>query len=251
MSSIRIQRAMHWFVAVCLGIATPAAAAFAEEVHWDYSGERGPAQWAALSPEFAACAGSFQSPIDIVDPTEAELGPVTVAHEGSTSRIQNNGHTLQVDVGPGNALTIGERTYDLVQLHFHSPSEHRIAGRSFPMEAHFVHQHPHGELAVLAVLFDEGPYNTRLNALGRVAPQEIGESTPVELPVADLGIMPESRAYYRYVGSLTTPPCTEGILWIVLEAKGSISAEQVARFIDLIGKDNRPLQRLNGRLILR
>jgi carbonic anhydrase len=248
MSTIRILTASRLLVAVSLGVATAAAA---DEVPWGYEGTLGPEHWALLSPDFASCNGSFQSPIDIVDPTEAELGPIAIVQDGSTSTIQNNGHTLQVDVSPGSTLEIGGRTYDLVQVHFHSPSEHRIAGRSFPMEAHFVHRHPRGELAVLAVLFDEGAHNARLAELGKVAPQEIGASAPIELPVADLGLLPDDWTYYRYVGSLTTPPCTEGILWLVLEAKASVSGEQVERFVNLIGKDNRPIQPLNGRLILR
>lgn len=244
----RCSTAGHLIVAASLLAAVNATA---EGVHWSYSGETGPEHWAGLSEDFAACgSGSFQSPIDIVDTTEADLSPIKLAFAGSTRQIHNNGHTVQVNVGPGSSLEVGGRTYDLVQFHVHSPSEHRIGGKSFAMELHFVHRHAHGELAVVGVLFEEGEPSEGIEKLGAVTPQEIGKDQPVAMEIAGLALVPDSLDYYRYVGSLTTPPCTEGVLWIVLQASESISSEQVERFVALIGKDARSLQPLNGRLVL-
>jgi carbonic anhydrase len=227
------------------------AAAAGGVVHWTYSGEHGPEHWGELSEAFSACSeGMNQSPIDIVDPVEAELGQIALSYDGSTTALVNNGHTLQVDVGPGSSLTIGRQAFELVQFHVHSPSEHRIQGESFPLEAHFVHENKRGELAVLAVLFREGPLHPGLATIGARASGQVGSSEPITLPVAELGIVPDEKAYYRYSGSLTTPPCTEGVLWLVLEATRSVASTQVERFVKLIGEDARPPQALNGRVVL-
>jgi carbonic anhydrase len=222
-----------------------------EEVHWTYSGEHGPEHWGELSEAFAECSeGKNQSPIDIVDPVDGELGPIRISYRGSTTAVLNNGHTLQVDVGPGNSLDAEGQTFELEQFHLHSPSEHRIQGESFPMEAHFVHLNDRGERAAVAVLFRDGPLNRGMAMIGDSAPKEVGKSEPIEAPIADLEIVPEGRAYYRYSGSLTTPPCTEGVRWFVLKATGTVAIEQVKTFVNLIGEDARGPQPLNARLVL-
>ena len=222
-----------------------------EDVHWTYSGEHGPEHWGELAEAFEACSeGHNQSPINIVDPIKAVLGPIAISYRGSTTAVVNNGHTIQVDVGPGNSLQTDGQTYELVQFHVQSPSEHRIEGKSFPLEAHFVHQNHRGELAVVAVLFRDGPRNHGLTTIGNPASIQAGKSQPVDVPIADLEIVPEGRAYYRYSGSLTTPPRTEGVLWMILKATRSISKEQVATFVKIIGEDARGPQPLNGRLVV-
>jgi len=238
--------------ALLLAVLIPVGSAVAEEeVHWTYSGEHGPKHWGELSEAFAECSeGKSQSPIDIVDPIDAELGPIGLSYGGSAVAVLNNGHTLQIDVDPGNSLELEGQTFELDQFHLHSPSEHRIQGESFPMEAHFVHHNGRGERAAVSVLFRDGPRNRGIAMIGDSAPTEAGKSEPMETPIADLEIVPEGRAYYRYSGSLTTPPCTEGIRWLVLKATSSVSSEQVEKFVKLIGEDARGPQPLNARLVL-
>jgi len=222
-----------------------------EDVHWGYSGEHGPEHWGELSETFEACSdGRYQSPIDIVDPIEANLGSIGLAYRGSTISLLNNGHTIEIEVGEGNSLTIDGKTFVLKQFHVHSPSEHRIEGESFPLEAHFVHQNDQGELAVVGVLFRDGPRNEGLATIGGLAPTRVGESAPIAMRIVDLKIVPKESAYYRYSGSLTTPPCTEGILWLVLKTEMTISKDQVAGFVKHIGEDARGPQPLNGRLVV-
>jgi carbonic anhydrase len=244
-----------WKAAACgllLAALTFVGGAVAEEdVHWTYSGDHGPEHWGKLSEAFAACnEGRNQSPVDIVDPIDADLGPIGLAYRGSAVAVLNNGHTLQVDVGPGNSLDIEDQMFELAQFHLHSPSEHRIQGKSFPLEAHFVHRNDRGELAVVAVLFREGPRSHGLETIGVSAPAKAGRSEPIDTAIADLEVVPEGRAYYRYSGSLTTPPCTEGVLWLILKATGSVSSDQVEMFVKLIGEDARGPQPLNARRVL-
>lgn len=251
----RTHATKSWKAAACgllLAVLTFVGSAIAEEdFHWTYSGERGPEHWGKLSEAFAACSeGRNQSPIDIVDPIDADLAPIGLSYRGSTVAVVNNGHSVQVDVGLGNSLDIEGQTFELVQFHLHSPSEHRIQGESFPLEAHFVHRNDRGERAVVAGLFREGPRSQGLETIGVSAPTKAGRSEPIDTPIADLEVVPEGRAYYRYSGSLTTPPCTEGVLWLILKATGSVSSEQVERFVKLVGEDARGPQPLNARRVL-
>jgi len=222
-----------------------------EEIHWSYSGEHGPEHWGELSEAFEACSdGVNQSPVDLADPVKADLGPIAPSYGGSAVAAINNGHTLQIEVGPGNSLDIDGQEFELLQFHLHSPSEHRIEGKSFPLEAHFVHQNGRGELAVLAVLFRDGPPHAGLAKIGETAPRQIGRSEPFDVSLADLGLVLTDRDYYRYSGSLTTPPCTEGVMWLVLKSTSHVARAQVEGFVQLIGKDAREPQPLNGRAIL-
>jgi len=222
-----------------------------EEIHWTYSGEHGPEHWAELSEAFVSCGvGLNQSPIDIVKPVEAELAPIELFRRGSTTTLVNNGHTLQVNVEPGSWLTVEGMKFELLQFHFHSPSEHRIQGEPFPLEAHLVHRNDKSELAVVAVLFRYGEPNRGLTAIEASASSEIGKVVPLSIPLADLATASAQEQYYRYSGSLTTPPCTEGVRWYVLEDTRSVSNEQVSAFVDLIGEDARGPQPLNARLVL-
>jgi carbonic anhydrase len=222
-----------------------------EEVHWTYSGRHGPEHWAELSEAFVACGvGLSQSPIDIVNPIEADLTPLELSRRGSTANLVNNGHTLQVNVEPGSWLTAEGLKFELLQFHFHSPSEHQIQGRSFPLEAHLVHRNARSELAVVAILFQYGEPNRSLAAIEASAASEIGKVVPLDIALEDLGTVSAQEKYYRYSGSLTTPPCTEGVRWYVLESARSVSREQVSAFVDLIGEDARGPQPLNARLVL-
>jgi carbonic anhydrase len=235
---------------MAIAIAAVSASA-AGDVQWGYSGELDQDHWGELSEAFRACSeGRGQSPIDIVDPTDQRLAPIELVYTGSTTTVVNNGHTLQIDVGPGNTLEIDDESFELVQFHLHSPSEHRVEGRSFSLEAHFVHQNERGELAVVGVLFREGAIEPGLAKIGASAPSSAGKSEAFVEPLDDLAILPNGRETYRYIGSLTTPPCTEGVRWLILEEIGSISPEQVENYVRLIGRDARDAQQLNGRQVV-
>jgi carbonic anhydrase len=226
-----------------------------EEVHWTYSGERGPAHWGALSEEFAACrVGKNQSPIDIRTDRllETRLPPINLVYQGQTTSIVNNGHTLQVNVTGSNALTAEGETFTLSQFHFHSPSEHQIDGEAFPLEAHFVHKNSNGDIAVVGLLFRLGEQNEVLPIIGEAAPQKAGETAPYAHALAEVLTMSTRNitSYYRYSGSLTTPPCSEGLRWYVIPMAATISQEQVDNYIALIGKDARGPQPINARIVL-
>lgn len=220
--------------------------------HWTYSGEHGPEHWAELSPDYAACGlGVNQSPIDITASIEANLGDLEIDYQYGTTTIINNGHTLQINSKPGNWLNAEGQRFELQQLHFHSPSEHQLNGESFPLEAHFVHKNEKGELAVVAVVFKEGKINDALETVGRLAPTVVGESNPVDIDFQTLPLYGRYDSYFRYNGSLTTPPCTEGIRWFIIREPGEVAAVQVASFVALIGEDARGPQPQNARIVLR
>ncbi len=243
---------MRQIVLLFLALAAAAGNAVAEaDVHWMYSGEHGPEHWGELSPAFVACSeGKSQSPIDIVDPTDTDLEPIALAYRGSTTAVVNNGHTLQINAGPDNSLDLDGQRFELLQFHLHSPSEHRIRGESFPLEAHFVHKSDRGELAVVAVLFRDGARNAGIATIEASAPAKAGMSEALDTRIASLGLVPENTADFRYAGSLTTPPCTEGVHWLVVEAIGSVAREQVQKFVEIIGENARGTQPLNGRRVV-
>jgi carbonic anhydrase len=222
-----------------------------EDPHWSYSGTTGPENWGELSPDYAACrVGVNQSPINISDTFPSELGALEPDYRSGSTTIVNNGHTLQVNAEPGSSLQVEGQSFELLQLHYHSPSEHQINGEQFLLEAHFVHQNENGELAVVAVLFRDGAWNSGLEKIGKAAPVTVGQSAPIDIRFEELTLHASHESYFRYNGSLTTPPCTEGIRWYVLKTSGTISAVQAARFVDLIGEDSRGPQPLNARIIL-
>lgn len=222
-----------------------------ESSHWSYSGETGPGHWSDLSPDFATCGnGVNQSPIDISDTIAAELNPLQFNYETDSVDIVNNGHTLQVNARPGNWLRVRGQEFQLQQLHFHSPSEHRINGEAFSLEAHFVHKDELGNLAVVAVLFHKGEWNADLEKIGMAGPKTAGQSAPFDISFSSLDLYRNHETYFRYSGSLTTPPCTEGIRWYILKEVRSVSPVQAAKFVDLIGDAARGPQPLNARSVL-
>lgn len=243
---------MRQIVLLLLALVTTAGNAVAEaDVHWMYSGQHGPEHWGELSEAFAACSeGKSQSPIDIVESLDTDLDPIVLAYRGSTTAVVNNGHTLQINAGPDNSLELDGQKFDLLQFHLHSPSEHRIRGESFALEVHFVHKNDRGELAALAVLFREGAQSGGIATIEASAPAKAGMSEALDVRIASLGIVPENTAHFRYPGSLTTPPCTEGVRWLLVEAIGSVAREQVQRFVEIIGENARGPQPLNGRRVV-
>ena len=217
---------------------------------WGYDGDTGPEHWGELSPEYATCGiGVNQSPVDIVATIPAELERLVFDYRTDSIDIVNDGHTLQINAKPGSTLTIRGEVFQFEQLHFHSPSEHRIDGELFPLEAHLVHRNERGFLAVVAILFREGEWHAELERIGNAAPVA-GVSTPLDLDFGELRLYRNYDSYYRYSGSLTTPPCTEGVRWYILKTAETVSPEQAANFVRWIGEDARGPQPLNARVVL-
>lgn len=218
--------------------------------HWDYDGANGPENWANLSPDFHACAdGHRQSPIDIRDGIKVDLPPIRFNYAPSHFQIVDNGHTLQATLGNGS-LTLMGKPYVLSQVHFHHPAEEKVNGQSFPLVAHLVHRSADNRLAVVAVLFTPGKENPALQTLWDYIPLE--RNAPVAPPDAAIDLnqlLPEKRDYYTYMGSLTTPPCTEGVLWLVLKQPVEVSPDQLAIFARLYPANARPIQPRGDRLI--
>jgi carbonic anhydrase len=230
-----------------LAVVTLIAAA----THWSYTGKDGPTHWAELSPKFGECAaGARQSPIDIRNAAAADLHPLELRYEPVPLRAVNNGHTIRVDVPKGSRLIVGAHTYRLVQVHFHAPSEEAVDGRRHALVAHLVHEDSAGNVAVVAVLFDVGRENASLRTLFDALPPEPGSERVVHGETIHLDeLLPPKMGYYEYQGSLTTPPCSEGVRWFVLKQPVSLSAQQLAEFRALYPNNARPLQPANGRLV--
>jgi len=222
-----------------------------DDLEWSYRGETGPRYWGELKPEYAlARTGRRQSPIDIrpASAVREELAPIEVSYDPTTIDIMNNGHTVEDDYHGGGHLRVDGRDFALAQFHFHAPSEHTVDGRHFPMEIHLVHRDAGGDLAVVAALVEEGEECPTLGELERHFPRERGRAEEVEgMYVSAADLLPDSLACYRYSGSLTTPPCTEGVAWFVLEEPVEASRAQIDLFHEIIGGNNRPTQPLHGR----
>lgn len=225
-----------------------------EEHHWSYQGSTGPAKWGALEHEYATCGiGKTQSPIDIEDSVakKSDLPAIAFDYKPSPLKIIDNGHTVQVDYAPGSSITVQGKQYDLVQFHFHKPSEEKINGKSSDMVAHLVHRDRDGNLAVVAVLLKAGGANNLIDTLWKNVPKEKNKQqavASVQVNAADL--LPANKsAYYTFAGSLTTPPCSEGVTWFVLKTPTSISKDELASFGHIYSMNARPTQPLNGREI--
>lgn len=217
---------------------------------WAYTGDKGAAHWGAIDPSFAECAsGHQQSPINIVKPVKAALPRLDFRYGNAAPTIWNNGHTVQVNLPAGNTLEVGGQTYELLQFHFHTPSEEHIDGKSEPMVAHFVHKNAAGKLGVVAVLIRAGRSNAAWEPVFQHLPR-VGETITVDDLSLDLAaLLPKSLGYYDFAGSLTTPPCSEGVHWMVLKEAVTLSSRQIAAFRQLVGKNARPVQALNARLV--
>ena len=219
-------------------------------IHWDYEGAGSPENWGRIDAANKACAiGQRQSPIDIRDGIKVDLEPIAFNYRPSTFRVTDNGHTIQVEVGE-SSITLTGKTYELVQFHFHRPSEEKINGQRFDMVVHLVHKSDDGHLAVVAVLLERGDENPFIQMIWNNLPLE--KHTSVQPPVATIdpaNLLPASPNYYTYMGSLTTPPCTEGVLWLVMKQPVQVSQEQIQIFSRLYKNNVRPIQPVAGRLI--
>ena len=232
----------------------------ARPAHWGYEGKDGPEYWPKLNPAYAACGqGKSQSPINITQTAAGDAKAwklnykstsLKIAHHEHVTDIVDNGHTIQVSVDGGSTLTTDRSVYSLKQFHFHTPSEHTIDGSHFPMEMHFVHQSADGKFAVVAALIQEGSENENLAKIIAHLPKAKGDSA--HLPEVKLDLvfhLPATTASYTYMGSLTTPPCTEEVEWLVFRDPIPASKAQIEAFASRLSPSNRPTQPLNGRII--
>jgi carbonic anhydrase len=224
-----------------------------QQAHWSHEGPNGPQNWANLKPEFNTCAtGKRQSPVHILE-TDTLVGPAEVLkfdYTPSGGSVVNNGHTVQVDLAGNNTLYVRGSAYKLVQFHFHHPAEERVNYKGFSMVAHLVHKNEEGQLAVVAVLIDPGTANPLIEQVWTHMPLDVGDRVGLPAGLLDMTqLLPMDQRYYQFIGSLTTPPCTEGVLWIVMKQPMTVSREQLKLFTHLYPMNARPTQALNGRLV--
>jgi carbonic anhydrase len=223
------------------------------EVHWAYEGENGPQAWGKLKPEFNLCAiGKRQSPIAIKEEItlQGPAEPIQFHYNPSSGTVVNNGHTIQVNLEGDNSITVRSSTYKLLQFHFHTPSEEVVNSKRAAMVAHLVHKNEEGQLAVVAVLLDRGEPNSLLNTIWTYMPLDTNDQVRMPAGVVNMNeILPADQRYYQYFGSLTTPPCTEGVLWLVIKQPLRISPEQFKIFNQQFPFNARPTQPVNGRPI--
>ena len=219
--------------------------------HWDYKGTAGPAAWGGLKPEFSLCnTGQRQSPIDIRGGLAVDLDPVRFDYQASRFGVIDNGHTVQVNLAAGNAIEVGGKRFELLQFHFHRPSEERIDGRQFEMSLHLVHKDDQGRLAVVALLFDKGQSHPVLQKVWNNLPLERNEEAAAHVPLEMNELLPADRRYFTFMGSLTTPPCSEGVQWIVMRQPVTLTAEQIDIFARIYPMNARPVQSASGRRIM-
>ena len=223
-----------------------------EKVEWGYDAENGPGVWSCLSPEFVLCSeGTHQSPIDLANPTASTLPPIAFNYGTTALNVRNNGHTIEVASSSENWIEVDSARYELLQFHFHAPGEHTVAGKSFDMEMHLVHQDENGTLAVIGVLIEQGAENAAFAPLWAHLPGAPGPAQHHEnVAINAEDLLPGARHAYRYDGSLTTPPCSEGVKWFVLTTPVELSAAQIAAFTAIFHGNNRPVQPLGERELL-
>lgn len=232
--------------AVCAGMARAS-----EGVHWEYKGEHGPEHWADLDKANAVCsAGGQQSPINITSAIKAEVDPITVSWKKSAGKMVNNGHTIQINMPEGSSITRDGKVYDLLQFHFHAPSEHQVDGKTYPMEVHFVHKNKKdGDLAVLGIFITPEQKHDVFSMLAKNFPQKEGAEVQLDAFSAS-DFLPKGLEYWTYEGSLTTPPCSEIVTWMVARQPISVETASIAAFTNLYPNNARPILPLNRRLVL-
>jgi len=229
-------------------------------VHWSYSEEGGPAGWGKLTPVYALCdSGKSQSPINLVRnagkgnhewKVDYKTTKLVIAHNEHVDELINNGHTIQVTTQEGNTITYAGKVYHLKQFHFHTPGEHTVDGKQAPMEIHLVHQADDKSLAVIGVLVQEGGRNSNFDQLIRHLPNVKGEQKTHDSVNINISLhVPKDLFAYHYIGSLTTPPCSENVQWLVLKNPIPMSKEQIAAFASRLKKNNRPTQPMHERIV--
>ena len=224
------------------------AAKESHSLHWAYGGEAGPEHWGELTPDYKICEqGKLQSPIDLIWKKQSGQRSLIFYYTSTTYDVVDNGHTIQVNVPAGNYAEIDGKRFELVQFHFHAASEHTFSGKHFPLEAHFVHKNKEGKLAVVGVMFEAGKADPNLAKIFHNVPKKAGEKIEVSSTVNPISLIPSNHSHYQYMGSLTTPPCSEGVNWTVLNTPKEISEEQIQIFNEYYAHNNRPLQAIHER----
>lgn len=245
---------MKMHLAKSLLIAAGLMPALALASHWSYEGHGSPEHWGELSSEFKECqAGKNQSPIDIIHSLNAHIAPLEMQYIQSPIVILNNGHTLQAsfDQKAGNVVKFDAIKADLQQFHFHAPSENTVNGKHAAMEMHLVHKESNGDVVVVAVMFDIGAENPALTELWKKMPQQAEKSAPLTTKIDMNTLLPTDKTYWRFSGSLTTPPCSEGVTWLVMKHPLTLSEAQLQQFKAVMHHDNnRPVQSLHGRVVV-
>lgn len=228
-----------------------AAPSSSHHAAWGYTGSGAPEHWAQLSSDYSTCNGKNQSPINLTGFLKAELEPLKPQYAAGGQEILNNGHTIQVNFAPGSQLVVDGTVFELKQFHLHAPSENLINGKSFPLENHLVHADKNGNLTVLAIMYEEGAESAALAQFWSQSPKKGGDKAALSAPVNAASLLPAKLDYYRFNGSLTTPPCSEGVRWLVLKQPVTASKAQIAAFTSLMGgNNNRPVQPVNARPVL-
>jgi len=223
----------------------------AQETGWSYDGADSPSHWGQLNGAFRACGdGSQQSPIDLQDPIAARLPPAKVHWRPTPLSVVNPGFNMALNPEPGSFMVLDGRRFDLLAVHFHQPGEHKLAGQGFPMSVHAVHRHANGDLAVLGLLVVEGAANPVLQPLWATLPLSRGQRARSDTIVRLPDLLPRRRDQYRYAGSLTTPPCTENVNWVLMVDPIELSKEQLSAYVSAFPPHARPVQPLNRRYVL-
>jgi len=247
------KRMKNFAIAIALVATTSLMASADGASKWGYGGVEGPEYWGHLSDKYIMCKeGKHQSPIDITDHTEADMETLQFDYKALAKDFINNGHTVQVNIDQGSNLVVDNKKFELKQFHFHTPSENHVDGKSHPMEMHLVHASADGSLAVVAVMFSEGGSNPFIKTLTSNIPKKAKDHIDLkELKLNVYDFLPVNRDYYRFAGSLTTPPCSEGVRWLVLKTAVEASKEELATFRAIMGENNRPLQPIHAREVLK
>ena len=220
------------------------------EVHWGYGDTDGPSAWGELSPDYATCAqGEQQSPINIrTSLTSDSIKSLSTNYRESGVTVLNNGHTIQVNYDAGSIAHFDGQEYELLQFHFHTPSEHKVNNKALLMEMHLVHKNAEEGLGVISILFEEGGENPFLSKFWSPLPRKVGE-VPSNLKINISEVFPGDPHFYYYDGSLTTPPCSEGVKWFVMKETVLVSRDQADKFLSIFGENARPVQPLNERFV--
>lgn len=235
-------------VILLLNSCAPAPEPAAHLPHWTYEGDEGPSHWGDLDTAYAVCGtGREQSPIDIVNRSERDLANIAFHYQPSAVNILNNGHTVQVNYDAGSYIELDGVRYDVAQFHYHAPSEHTVNGESFPAEIHIVHINADGNLAVVGILLREGATNSAFAPFIDNLPASESEVKSAGVTINAAELIPAVQTTYRYDGSLTTPPCTEGVKWLLMTTPVELSVEQLTTLAGLFEKNNRPVQPLGER----
>ena len=231
-------------------VALPAFTA-EDQPRWGYGGVGNPTQWGKLTSDFSQCElGRDQSPINVNKAVTGRSVNIQFNYQSSPLAVVNNGHTVQVNYQPGSTINIEGKVYELLQFHFHTPSEHTIDGKAAAMEVHLVHRNAIGQLAVIGILMNPGAAHPTIEAIWRQIPTQKGEKTSAQT-INAVDLLPQQASFFSYTGSLTTPPCSEGVKWHLMVQPIELSAAQIAAFESLYPVNARPIQPHNGRLIQR